>query len=351
VTVNGGTLALAGANTYTGNNTINGDPVNVGTTASTKGGVLAISADNNLGAVPGSPTANSIVLASGTSLNDGGTLKTTANFTLNANRGITLSAVASVVNNAPGTTLTYGGVLSGTGTLTQTGGGTLLLTGNANTYTGNTTVRGGAAGTTLKIGVDNALPTGTQLNINGVVNGGNATFDLNGFNQTVSGIALIQNPPTVTTAGGTITNSAGGTAKNFTLNNSLERAFAGVISGNLNLVKNNSGTLILTGANTYTGDTKDLGGTLSISNAYLADAADIYLSSSSSFNLNFAATDTIRSLFIDGLGQATGTWGGTGSGAAHITSLITGTGLLNVTTAASLAGDYNGDAKWTPPIT
>ena len=42
---------------------------------------------------------------------------------------------------------TYGGVISGTGTLTKSGAGTLTLTG-ANTYTGGTTISAG----TLQIG-------------------------------------------------------------------------------------------------------------------------------------------------------------------------------------------------------
>jgi autotransporter-associated beta strand protein len=325
VTVNGGTLTLAGTNTYTGSNTING-------------GTLSVGADNNLGAVPGSPAANFITIS-------GGTLQTTGTFTLNPNRGITASASSSAINNAPGTTLTYGGVVSGTGGLTQTGGGTLLLTGNANTYTGNTSVVGGAAGSTLKNGIDNALPTGTQLNLNGVASGGNATFDLNGFDQTVGGIALTGPAG----AGGTITNSSGGAAKNFTVNNSTAKTFGGVISGNLNLVKNGSGTLTLTGADTYTGDTKDLGvgGKLSISTPYLADAADVYLVTGSTFGLDFAAaptTDTIRSLFINNVSQATGTWGAPGSGAAHTSSLFSGIGWLNVT-VGGLTGDYNNDGK------
>ena len=123
----------------------------------------------------------------------------------------------------------------------------------------------------------------------------------------------------------------------------------------MNLVKSGIEVLTLTGGNTYTGDTSVQAGTLSITSTlaspitpWLADGADVYLTTGSTLALNFSTageTGTIRSLFIDGVGQATGTWGGTGSGAAHITSLITGIGWLDVTTATSLPGDYNHDGK------
>jgi autotransporter-associated beta strand protein len=144
VTVNGGTLTLAGTNTYTGSNTVNG-------------GTLAVGADFNLGAVPGVPTANSIVL-------DSGALKTTTSFTLNSNRGITTNASNSVINNDPSTTLTYGGVISGTGGVTQTGGGTLTLSG-ANTYAGATTVTNGhmvVSGAAAKLGGGNVTVSGAN---------------------------------------------------------------------------------------------------------------------------------------------------------------------------------------------
>jgi len=110
-------------------------------------------------------------------------------------------------------------------------------------------------------------------------------------------------------------------------------SIANAISGLGSLTKEGIGTLTLSGLNTYSGDTSVLAGTLSISAASLNDLADVYLYTASIFNLAYASTDTIHSFFIDGVAQDTGIWGSLGSGAAHETSRLTGSGLLNVTTA------------------
>jgi autotransporter-associated beta strand protein len=108
-------------------------------------------------------------------------------------------------------------------------------------------------------------------------------------------------------------------------------------------------TLTLSGVSTYTGDTTVSAGTLGITNPFLADGADVYLAPGSLLNLNFgsfATIDDIDSLFINGVSQMTGTWGGTGSGADHISNLLDGMGLLRVTTyivPQLLIGDYNND--------
>ena len=104
-----------------------------------------------------------------------------------------------------------------------------------------------------------------------------------------------------------------------------------VISGTGGLIQGGSGTTGLTGANTYTGDTTISGGILSISSAYLADSGAVHLTSGAVLNLTHTAVDVIDSLTIDGVLQSAGIWGAIGSGAAHQTSLITGTGFLQAT--------------------
>jgi autotransporter-associated beta strand protein len=93
----------------------------------------------------------------------------------------------------------------------------------------------------------------------------------------------------------------------------------------------------------FTGATKVHEGVLSLGRPALADAADLYLESGVTLELDFSGTDVIDSLFIDGMSQATGTWGRPGNLTADFTSdLISGDGLLDVTTFV-LVGDYNDD--------
>lgn len=136
------TLANSG-NTYSGGTTINA-------------GTLSISSDGNLGAVPGSLNANSIVLNAATGQGLNTVLSITADTTLNANRGITIGANGAkldagahtltingpVVNGsgnnhlyilATGNT-TINGNLSGTGDIVKQGAGTLTLDGSVNTF-------------------------------------------------------------------------------------------------------------------------------------------------------------------------------------------------------------------------
>ena len=106
--------------------------------------------------------------------------------------------------------VTYGGVVSGTGSLTQAGSGTPILTG-ANTYSGGTTISAG----TLQIG-----------------NGGT----------------------TGAIAGNVVDNGV------LAFNRSDSITFAGNISGSGSVLLIGTGTVSLTGTNTYTGGTAVGGG-------------------------------------------------------------------------------------------
>ena len=98
---------LSGTNTYTGTTTITA-------------GTISISADSGLGAAPGSATAGHLTL-------NGGMLQSTADFTLNSNRGIALGSDHGTINVDGSTTLTYGGIIAGSGSFTKIGNGILVL--------------------------------------------------------------------------------------------------------------------------------------------------------------------------------------------------------------------------------
>ena len=301
-----GTLTLSGASTYSGATTING-------------GILQISADNNLGAAPGAATPGQLTFG-------GGTLATTATFTLSSNRGIAFTSTGTI-DVASGTTVTYGGIAAGAGGLTKTSAGTLTISG-ANAYSGATTIGAG----TLKLGVNNSVPSGSAVTATG-------TFDLAGFVDTIGSLA----------GGGTVTDSSA-TASTLTAGgDNTSTTFSGVIqngSGTIALTKAGTGTMTLSGANTYTSATTINAGTLKISadnNLGAAPGAATpgqlafgggTLATTATFTLNsnrgiaFTSTGT-----IDVASGTTVTYGGIAAGAGGLTKTDTGTLTLGGTNA------------------
>jgi autotransporter-associated beta strand protein len=168
-----------------------------------------------------------------------------------------------------------------------------------------------------------------------------------GLSTVVAGRSTTLNAPVVLQSDSRINVGAAGTFA----------TIASVVSGPGDLISmssNNTGTLILTNAaNSYTGDTHVLSGTLSITNPYLFNDADVYLSDldngavNAFFNLSFPGEDEIRSLFIDGVAQTPGKYGAVGTPGIDFSSpLITGTGILNVTelpAPTGTPGDFNDD--------
>ncbi|MFO0788570.1 MAG: hypothetical protein U0805_03870 [Pirellulales bacterium] len=219
-----------------------------------------------------------------------------------------------------GGTNTYGGgTLINFGTLVATGGSAIPNTSTVEISTNSSWGGGNTVVSTLNTAV---LQIGTST-----VAATETIGSLKGGNATRGSVSILNSGSSLITGADNSTTT-----------------YSGAISGAGSLQKTGTGTFTIDGAKSYTGDTKVLGGTLSTNSASLADTADVYLTTGSFFNLNFAGTDTIDSLFIDGTSVATGTWGGTGSGATHISTLLTGTGLLQVTTVAAppgVPGDYN----------
>ena len=124
----GGTLVLTGNNSYAGGTTV-------------KGGILQISADNNLGA-----------FGKGLAL-DGGTLRiATGSAPFFASRALALGAGGGTIDLG-NSVFGVGGLISGNGLLTVTGkGGTFGLVA-ANSYSGGTLLQDGASITTTASGV------------------------------------------------------------------------------------------------------------------------------------------------------------------------------------------------------
>ncbi len=189
-------------------------------------------------------TTGVLDLGAGTmTFTSGGLLMTGANNYTIQNGQLGASGAALFLNQTGAGTLTIASTISsGAGTLTVGGGGVVALTG-ANAYTGGTNL--GIA--TLNINADAALG-GTSSTL---------TFTGAGILQ-----AGANNISLVSTRGITLNSGVIGTID--TQANTM--TIAGIIGGSGALAKTGSGTLTLTGVNTYSGGTSVAVGTLNLGN-------------------------------------------------------------------------------------
>ncbi len=213
----GNRVELLGANTFSGGVVVQADVA--GDTE------LRIFEDAQLGAVPAMEDPDHITL-----INDG--ILGLDGVVLNANRGITLDGGGRVRLKSVGST--YGGVITGTGDFKVDGssedGVMFVLSGTGSDYDGITRIDRG----TLGLGVDNALPSGTELVI-GSYNSGVSAFEMNGFDQTVLALRSRGSNTQIIT-------NAGATVATLTINDGA--TFEGDVGGvsKIHLVKNGPST-------------------------------------------------------------------------------------------------------------
>jgi autotransporter-associated beta strand protein len=172
---------------------------------------------------------------------------------------IDLENDANAFEVASGNTFTLAGQISGdigpagefaawgNNTGTAANGGTLVLSSDSNSFTGFVSV----AGETVRDASNNAIPS-----TDGVEVQGEGTFDLAGFDQTLTEI---------TGGNGTITSSSGSPALTLTLPGAVSDDYNGTLTGSLSLVIDGPGStfeLAYGGTNSYTGTTTVEAGTL-----------------------------------------------------------------------------------------
>jgi autotransporter-associated beta strand protein len=257
VTLNEGMIAVGGLNAM-GNGAGNYLQINGGTIAGTASfnftntrfpGGIFVNGDFSLGSA--TPPALSTATLGFNNTVDLGSFST---------RTITLGGTGIISLNR---------AISGTGTnliIASSVASTLSL-GAANTYTANTTINGG----TLRCGIAGALPSSTNVTL---ANSTGVTLNLNNFSQTVASISGGG------ASGGNISIHTAAATAVLTVDQTTNTSYNGIISGSGGgFTKSGAGTLILGGANTYTGITSINGGTLQLGAAErIANTSNVVLS-------------------------------------------------------------------------
>lgn len=224
-----------------------------GTTLAMTSNFNTVSQRTQLNTTAGTNTWNGPITLAGTDI-----IQLSTAHVLNINGDVTGAGHTGTFflrGGSPGLGALNGIINSPTSNLSKTDSGTWTINSTGNTWN-NTGVFVGV----LALGATNAFPTGTTVTM-GQNDTNAATLDLRGFDQTVGGLAHAVGASGVRQ----ITNSAA-TMSVLTLDTAGTSTYGtggvAILSGNLQLVKNGTGTLALGGTNTYTGGTLLNAGTI-----------------------------------------------------------------------------------------
>ncbi len=245
------------------------------------------------------------------------------------------------------------GNLSGTGSLTKSGNGTLTFTQNSNSgFSGDVDIQSG----TVQISGSGSLGTGTSdIQVGNAAATGNAQLLLtDGSNSTnLTRNIDIVNSPVETTLGGNFNSGTAEFSGNIDLGTTVTgqdvnltsatggtTTFSGVISGGNGIDKIGGGTVVLSGANTFTGNSTLQEGTLQINSSAslgnLGSSNSWTLSENTTLDLNYGSGTGLSSggnIIVNG-----------GSLGTTINRSITGTGnttLLSSSGSLQLNGLVN----------
>ncbi len=253
----------------------------------------------NIGLINATGTINALHLDTGGIIADGGSqtltigggtvLSTGANNIIGSapsSDTLAFGSSEAIFYNAPSSTLTINTRITGSGGLTKGGAGTLILANNgASQYTGTTTINGGILSVSDNAALG-AVGTGSAIALN---NGGilqaTSSFTLDNAGANKRNVVV----------GGTTANTI--TSGGIDVTGTEVLTVSGVISGVGRLDKTDSGTLLLTGANTFTGGTKIIDGSVKLGAAErLANGGGIELAGGTFDTGGFSETAGLLSL-------------------------------------------------------
>jgi T5SS/PEP-CTERM-associated repeat protein/autotransporter-associated beta strand protein len=311
---------LSGTNTYTGITTVNAGTLEFANEVSLYNDNTAAWTPTNIVVNSGATLAFNVGGTGQFTLSDLTTLLALGTSSGGFESG---SMIGLDTTNVSGGNLNYGNVITNPNGganilgLTKLGTGTLTLTG-LNTYTGMTTVSAGeldlnttggpaiAGSLTVNGGTAKFLQAG-QMNstANLVVSSG--ILNIQGYNQSLAGVTL---------TGGSITGS-GGTLTSSTAYNIQGGTVSANLGGSAGLIKTGTGTAILSGTNTYTGNTT-------------VDAGALNLGSGSTGSLNSTSTLVVG-------GNGTFTFSTTGFNSQTVNGLDVTAGLGTIDNSSTFS--------------